>query len=305
MRMKKIVLSCAAAWCLATVAAARDIYVNNVSGDDRMEGGAARGVSGIRGPVRTIAKALRLAQAGDHIILANTSEPYREAIGLMGSKNSGLPGFPFVIEGNGATLDGSKGVPADAWKYHGGDVFCFRPEKLGFQQLFTRGRPAVRHPTTPADVTLPSLEPLEWCLSEGRVFFRVEEGRLPDDYELSCCHERVGITLYHVEGVVIENLIVQGFQLDGVNASDVVRDVSLSGLTCCGNGRSGIRAGGASRVDIDNCVLADNGQAQLLCEDYSRTHVNDCQLIANTAAALVLRGGSVSIDGQEAAVIDR
>ena len=40
------------------------------------------------GPVRTIAKALRLAQAGDRIELAKSEQPYRECVSLVGTRHS-------------------------------------------------------------------------------------------------------------------------------------------------------------------------------------------------------------------------
>ena len=58
----------------------------------------------------------------------------------------------------------------------------------------------------------------------------------------------MGITLYEVRNVVIRDLIVQGFQLDGINAHDGVFDALLKKVTCRGNARSGICVGGASRV---------------------------------------------------------
>ncbi|MEX0713437.1 MAG: hypothetical protein WD278_13865 [Pirellulales bacterium] len=48
---------------------------------------------------------------------------------------------------------------------------------------------------------------------------------------------QTGITLYHMHDVAVVDLIVQGFQLDGINAHDGVRSCYLSGITCRGNGR--------------------------------------------------------------------
>ena len=56
----------------------------------------------------------------------------------------------------------------------------------------------------------------------------------------------VGITLYKVRDVAIGDLTVQGFQLDGINAFDGAFDIQLSGVTCRGNGRSGILGPGGA-----------------------------------------------------------
>jgi hypothetical protein len=298
--MRTVFLTCAAWSCLVLVAAARDIFVNNIDGDDRSDGQQSRGVVGISGPVHTITKALRLAVAGDRIVVANTPLAYRETLSLSGEKHSGSLISAFVIEGNGATLDGSAPVRSQAWTHHDGDVFCFRPERLAYQQLFLADRPAVRHPTTPRDVTLPALEPLEWCLSAGRIYFRVQTGQLPDAYQPAYCQLQTGITLYHVHDVVIRNFTIQGFQSDGVAASDGVRSARLDALACRANGRSGIAVSGASRVELNGCVLADNGEGQLRCEGFAQTRVYQSELIANTSGALLLRGGRVTIDGEPA-----
>ncbi len=112
------------------VLAARDIYVNNVEGDDRSTGDMQNNSTVKMGPVRTIAKALRLARPGDHVVLASTGQPYRESVSLSGMRLSGAgDDLPVVITGNGAVLDGSVPVPDDAWEHYLGDIFRFRPSR--------------------------------------------------------------------------------------------------------------------------------------------------------------------------------
>lgn len=74
--------------------------------------------------------------------------------------------------------------------------------------------------------------------------------------------QTVGITLYQVLNVEIQDLVVQGYQLDGVNAHDSAFNVKLVGLTCRGNGRSGISIGGALRVELEACLVGNNGEWQ-------------------------------------------
>ena len=114
--------------CLALLlwsvpASARDIFVDNVSGDDRFIGSQINNAADGSGPVRTIGKALRLAGNGDAIELAATGQPYRESVSLVGSSHSGLAGHPFTIRGNGAILDGSAPVPPQAWEHYNGAEF--------------------------------------------------------------------------------------------------------------------------------------------------------------------------------------
>jgi hypothetical protein len=284
-------LSC---WLLSN-AAARDIYVNNLAGDDRFDGSQQQPSDGYIGPVRTITKAMRLARASDVVRIANTGTPYHEMISVAGGDHSGAPVRPFRIEGNGAVVDGSVGIPPLAWEHFRGDVFRFRPARMGYQQLFLEGRPLTRRPV-PQRASRPEiLNPGEWYFHDGYIYFRVEQDRLIDDYSLSHCGHAVGITLYKVHDVVISDLVVQGFQLDGVNAHEGVRNAALVGVICRGNGRSGIAVAGTSRLEIESCVSGDNGFAQLYSEGLARAELVGAQLLENTAPAIIRRGGEVRI----------
>lgn len=272
-------------------ASARNVYVDNLAGDDGATGHHAQSNRDRSGPVRTIAKALRLATTSDRIVLAKTDQPYRESISLVGHRHGGQALQPLVIEGNGAVLDGSAPVPPDAWKHYRGAVFRFRPPHLKHQQLFLNDRPAPRVAASSIDGVVPALKPLEWCLVDDHIYFCVEPGKLPEDYALSFAAKRVGITLFHVQHVAILDLTVQGYQLDGINAFNSARGIHLAGVTCRGNGRSGIAIGGASVVYVDACLVGNNGRAQLLSLPLSETHVRNSKLLGNTAPAWVDRGG--------------
>lgn len=282
--------------CLPAVpAAARDIHVSNVAGDDRATGRAPQPNADLTGPVRTIAKALRLAERGDRIVLANTGEPYRESVSLVGSRHSGSSWQPFVLEGNGAVLDGSAPVPKDGWEHYLGTVHRFRPPLLGYQQLFLKGRPAPRVMPALFAQAPPELKPLEWCLHEEFIYFCTERDKQPEDYDLSFAALRTGVTLFHVEHVAVLDLTVQGFHLDGVHAFNAARRVRLAGVTARGNGRAGIAVGGASAVDVEACLAGNNGAAQLLTLPLSETHVRRCEMLGNTAPAWVDEGGRTFI----------
>jgi hypothetical protein len=276
-------------------AAAADLHVNNSIGDDRYDGLSADLYGDKGGPFRSISRALRSAGKGDRIVIANTGEPYRESITLQGGRHSGFPGASFELIGNGAVLDGTRQVPASAWAFHEGNIFRFRPPRTSFQQLYLDGKPASRI-TVASAKEIEKLRPTQWCLYDRHIYFCVDEDRLPQSYPLSYADLPVGITLYEVRLVVVRDLIVQGFQLDGVNAHDGVFDGRLEGLNCRGNGRSGISVGGASRVRIDGCLVGNNGAAQVRTEGFSHTHLVGCDLLDNTAPRIVREGGSVKED---------
>ncbi|HTN77551.1 MAG TPA: right-handed parallel beta-helix repeat-containing protein [Pirellulaceae bacterium] len=284
--MSRLIFALALLLTWAQPVAARDWFVNNVAGDDLKDGNAEVSTSTSAGPVRTITKALHRAGHYDRIIIANTGEPYRESITLCG-RHSGSPELPFTIVGNGAVLDGSRPVLDDAWEFHRGDLFRFQPRGLTSQMLFYQGKPLARAGSTVTNGRLPKLEPLQWRYLDGYIYFRPPDNYLPQQYHLTLAAQTVGITLYQVMHVEIQDLVVQGYQLDGVNAHDSAFGVKLIGLTCRGNGRSGISIGGASQVMLEACLVSSNGEAQVRTEGYSHTELVNCTLLDATAPAIV------------------
>jgi len=295
--VKKSVIPCAVlvafSLMLAAEAGARDLFVDNHAGDNRFDGTSPTPQGGGIGPFRTITRALRAVVQGDRIILANTGEPYRESITLQGAAHSGLSYQDLRLWGNGATLEGSAPIPRDAWQPVGQGIWRFSPRYKSHQLLFLDGRPADRVLVEPGELTLPTLEPLQWCLFERHIYFRPEQGKTPGEYALDHSALTVGITLHDVRRVTISDLTIQGFQLDGINAHDNVFGATLDGLTCRGNARSGISVGGASRVQIQRCIVGNNGVAQLRTEGHCVVQLVDCQLLDTTAPAIVKEGGRI------------
>ena len=161
-------------------------------------------------------------------MLAKTDVPYRESISLVGSRNSGTPGEPFIDPRQrrgsgrfGPRAPGKRGSPiaepcsASArrrWPINS----C--SSTIGRQcGCSPAARPSPR----------PSFSLRQWCLVCGQIYFCVEPTKLPGDYRLSYASLQTGITLFHVDYVAITDLIVQGFQLDGINLFNTARHVSL------------------------------------------------------------------------------
>jgi len=285
-----ILVSC----LLIRQAAACDIFVDNVGGDDKNNGLHAQSQGDTGSPVRTIAKALRLARAGDRIVLANSDQPYCECVALVGTRHSGAARLmPFILDGNGATLDGSAAIPADGWTHFRDNIFRFRPKALFQPVLFVSGRAIQPLPLPQTTVSPPRLEPLQWCAIAGAIYFAVEASRLPPDYKLSFAELPTGITLYQVDQVVIRNLTIRGFRADGVAAAVGARNVVLDNVTCTANGQSGVSVRGGAQVEIESCKLAGNGQSQLLTFSNSETHLLASELANDTARGWVDQGGRV------------
>ncbi len=296
--MRFFAFALALTFLTATAARAADIYVDNVRGDDHNRGATSDFAEGVNGPIASLGKALRIARKGDRIVLANTGVAYKESITLQGGNNSGWEFSPLIIEGNGAILDGRAPVPVDGWKHARGDVYCFAPTYKTHHQLYLDDRPASR--VVVEDMSqLDMLQPMQWCLTGGMIFFRTEKDRGPGSYRLTYTARRTGITLYEVRNVKILDLIVQGFQLDGINVHSNCYGVELGGITSRGNGRSGVSVGGASRALLSKSLLGDNGVVQLRGEGFSKTTVVDSTLLENTAPATFREEAQITIDGQK------
>jgi hypothetical protein len=286
---------------VANLTFARDLYVDNRAGDDRFDGGAATSIEPGLGPFRTLSRAVCAAQAGDRILLANTGRAYRESISLVGSRHSGTAHSPFVIEGQGAVLDGSALVPLNAWQFTASDVFRFQPERKAYQQLFLNGYPVPRVEPGAGDTRLPRLEPQQWALIDGWIYFCVEPGKLPQDYLLTYAKLSVGITLYKVDDVLIHNLTVQGFQLDGINAHDSTGPCRLIEVTARNNGRSGVAVVGASAAELRSCRLESNSLCQLFLADYGRCDLFQTEVLGTaTTKWIVGKNAKLSVDGAPA-----
>ena len=271
-------------------------YVNNLLGSDRATGLSAE-PQAENGPVRTICAALARAGRADRIELANTGEPYREMIAMTGPHQSGLRGQPFVIDGNGAVLDGTVTAAPGAWKHVEGNVFALRPRRLTYQQLFSSGKPLPRTALY-SKYEFSQLEPAEWALLNGRIYFRTEGNKIPEDYELRHTLLQTGITLYNVRHVRIQDLVIQGFQQDGINAHELVRDCELMDVDCRANGRAGLSVGGVSRVEALRCNFYDNGRVQVRTEGLAELKLFECDVDSSGVPAFDSQGRSLIADGK-------
>lgn len=293
-----VVLSLVVAAAFSSLAVARDIHVNNSLGRDDLDGRSATVELSGTGPVQTIRRALDLAEKGDRIILAKTDEPYREMVSLSTARHCGFRRQPFEIVGNDAVLDGTRTVPPDQWRQVRGDIYRVSISLPRHQMIFIDGKPVPRQSAPADDKGVPELGPLQWNIVGNYIYFRTEEGKYANEYEVRYASLQAAITLYQVEYVRISNLVIQGFRLDGVNAHDTVRHAELYGLNCRACGRSGVSVGGASRLVLRECYLYDNGQAQLRTEGFSIARLFSTKLEAISAPAIVQDGGQIFIDGE-------
>ncbi len=263
----------------------RDVYVSQKFGDDRNTGMTMKNDASGTGPVRTIRRALELAEPCDSLVLDPSGGPYRESISLVGRKHGGDPRHPFVIEGSGAVLDGTESLPKAIWQHFQGDVYRFQltmlPADWKFFHLLDHGDTLPKAESAPNAKQVPDLQPREWVVFQGFVYFRAESNQSPcygDTYDLAYSARQTGVTLVQVNHVRIHDLTVQGFQIDGVSAANGAQYIVLDGVSCRNNGRSGLTLGGASTVNVGYGKFDGNRTTQVLSKPYSHGLLFNCDV---------------------------
>lgn len=279
--------------CVTVPTFAKDIFVDNTFGVDRNNGATPLPQGAGNGPLRTITRALLLADKADRVILANTGVAYRESLTLQAGWHSGFDrSAPFRLVGNGAILDGTAPTPPEAWEAFLGPVFRFQPPRMAHQTLLLDDQPLVRKPLVGGH--LPALEPLEWCLYDGHVYFRCESNRLPQQYPLRFGGLQTGLTLYDIHFVEISDLVVRGYQLDGVNVHDNCCGITLTNVTSEHNGRSGFSISGWCKTTLDQCAAAGNGVAQVRVDELAKVTLIGGAYPQDGAPALLQLGGRIT-----------
>lgn len=290
---------------------AKTVYVNNVMGDDRFSGEREDCDVVELGPVKTIAQATRIARQGDTISLANTGAPYQECVSLVNKNASGVTHeYPFILEGNGAALDGREVIAPEKWEHDGkitkrdkqgkvevqGDVYKLHvatlyPGAVQYCMIFVDMMPVQNKAIPQTESPQGQLNELDAALSDGYLYFRPEKGKTPFDYTIEITALRTGITLSHVNHVVIRNLIIQGFQLDGVALANSASDVTINKCTVRGNGRAGTLVGGASDATFHRVLSCANAGGEILTLPYSKVVIENSKITGDYGAPWVDNSG--------------
>jgi hypothetical protein len=240
------------------------IYVDNLRGDDAADGTHPEAIDITSGPVRTIRRGLQLLHLGGTLNIANNNQPYYESMELVGGRLGGTPLRPTVIEGNGAELNGSFPVPMHAWRKVGDRLWKFTPLRKGNYRLILNNRSLPEVLVPPNSRELPEMPDGHWAGWKGSIYLQLSKLDEPKDLDLWYAVRSVGVTLHDVHDVVVRNLKVRHFRIDGVNAHDRAKNVLLENLTAEENGRAGVVSAGTSFVTMTKPVIKNNGRHSVL-----------------------------------------
>ena len=291
----------ASAWLAGMVrpSLAVDLYVDNLSGSDRCNGYDPKMDAIPIGPVKTIAAALRRASAGDRIVLTPTGHPYREALVIAGGRLPGKSRFPLVIEGNGCELDGSRPVEAYRWQYRKHGLYELDGPSVFRGGLWDDGKPLDRVDTPSWSSDRPNLEPGAYCLWRGSYWLRLKPQDSVRDHGFAENRLKCGLTIHRASYVIIRNLRIRGFELDGAQIRGPVRSVRFERCLFGANGRAGVSAYTNSDVSLSGCFVEDNSRDGVLAENFSDLSLHSCAIsgspneILSDANSKVARSGPV------------
>ncbi len=258
-----------------TPALAEVIYVDNFIGDDAYDGKTATPITRGSGPVRTIARGLQLLQLGQTLNIANRGQPYYQSLELTGGRLSGTPHGAIIVEGNGAELNGSFPIPKTAWRKVEKQLWKFTPLRKGFYFLIRDDKPLPETRVPPGSITRPEIPIGHWAAWKGSVYLKTNTLEIPTDMDLWCNVRSVGVTFYDVHDVIVRNLKVKRFRIDGINAHDRAKNIVLENVTSEENGRAGLTVAGTSIVTLRKPVIKNNGRYSVYITEKAGVQIDD------------------------------
>lgn len=265
---------------ITSTASARVLFVNNRTGSDRADASSLEIVGPVAGPVRSISRALELAAPGDTIYVTNTGVPYYDSLSLVGRRLSGSALRPFRILGNGSILTGAMTLPPTAWQEVGIDVWKVVPYRKGHFQLVRNGK-ALAEVKPSADkpwYRVPKLAAGEWCAFKGAIYFQAEKNTDPAEQNFAIARQECGITFLDVHDVLVEDLVIRHFRLDGVHLHDRSEGIALSNVGLIENGRAGLSVRGTSVADLAQTAVRGNRKFSVLIEEFGGVDLVGCDL---------------------------
>jgi hypothetical protein len=262
--MKLLPILCLLTLSLAS-AAARSLHVDPVAGDDTQDGVAA--------PVKTIARAILLAQPGDTVNLAPAT--YYETVNL-GNKH-GLPGQPITVDGHGAVIDGSDPIVAAEWESLGGGLFrktggmrasgsyLGRWYFLWNGSMNRMGRTS-KGPRAPFK-KVEELLPDEWTYveAENAFYLKLPEGKKLEEAGIRSPNRANGVSLSRSGAhLVVRNLTCTHVYNDGFNIHGDQVDIIFENITAIECGDDGFSAHETGECRIDGFTSIGNSTG--LCD---------------------------------------
>jgi len=256
--------------------------------------------------VKTIAEAIKLAQPGDTIHLAPGR--YRESAAFH--DKSGEPGRPIILDGHGATLDGSEPLKPVDWEmvspgiYRNRNLLAMNPANLGRWYFVFDGKMnhmgrTSKGPSKPLK-KVEELAPGEWTYVPDAPIVRKSEGGKPWDARnvkgafyiridpaktLADCRIEAPIRPNGVSlsgccsHIVIRNVTSTHVHNDGFNIHGYTRDILFENVKAIDCGDDGVSAHDDCQIRVNGLVSSGNSTG--ICDvgdsvsHYNRVFIKD------------------------------
>lgn len=285
--------------------AAKTIHIDSWDGDDKGDGSSVQ-------PVKSIRRAIALAQPGDMIQMKPGNEPIYDSIVIH--NKSGTPEQPITFDGGGNTLFGTQPIQIDEWEEVSPGLY--RTNKLMADMLAPgdnkRNAPRVNRfffvindqmslmGRSSKGAKAPFRKPAElaageWTFvdEEAAFYLAVASGNSLADYQIETPILQNGLsTRGSCNHWRIHNLHVRRFHNDGFNFHGSSRDFKLENISAEECGDDGMSAHGDCHVEVDGFVSRGNSTGICHINDSSSLNRN-VVLENNTAINLFLLGTGV------------
>jgi hypothetical protein len=258
------------------------IQVDPETGNDANDGVAA--------PVKSIAKAISLAKAGDTVHLKPAT--YYEGVNLTGKM--GEPGKPITVDGHGAILEGSDAIRAEEWESLGGGLYRkvaliprMVPSILGRWFFLWDGKMnRMGRTSKAAGAALKKVEDLnanEWTYVQTEDAFYI---KVPERIKLTEANIRYplrvnGVTMAGKGGhLVVKNITATHVYNDGFNIHGDQVDTVFENITALECGDDGFSAHETAECRINGFVSIGNSTG--LCDvnvcvtHYKNVYIRNC-----------------------------
>lgn len=248
----------------ATSAWAHDLYVDPTNGNDAANGLAAK-AEGDNGPVKTIAKAIKLAGPGDTVHL--TPVVYRESAAFH--NKHGEPGKPITLDGHGATLEGSEPIDPKDWEQVSPGLY--RNDHLLRADLLTRDDAVIGRWFFVFDGRMnhmgrtskgrseplkkpEELQPGEWTIvkAEHAFYVRINPAKALTDYKIAAPLRANAVSLSgDCSHIIVRNVTGTHVYNDGYNIHGKTRECVFENIAAIDCGDDGFSAHDDCTVRVD------------------------------------------------------
>lgn len=252
---------------LSGMISARDIYVNNLNGNDNNAGDSETTA------LLTITKAQTMLIAGDSIHLANTGSVYRETFGF--SKLIGNASSYISVNGHGATVSGSDKIVDSEWQmitpglYKNNtiyDKYKFNKEIIWrfffvFDGKMNRMGTCMKGKSIPLKAPSDLLEK-EWTFvaPEKAFYIKIDPTKKLADYNIEIPVRPNGVSIHNAtDYLIVKNLVTTHVYNDGFSLSGEGRNILLENIQSIDCGDDGISAHGNSGATIKGFYSSGNG----------------------------------------------